>query len=284
MGTEKRERQKANRSAKIEAERLAAAKAKRNQTIKTAVIAGVIIVVVMLVFGALSGCSSSTGSDSAGSGADDATTTTEFTGNGTAPDQAVATYGTGECPPVDGVDEPVLTFDDAPKQCIDPSKTYTATFDTSLGTVVVELDTERTPVTTNNFVVLARYGYYDGTDIHRVVSAAGFVQGGSPATNDATDPGPGYTIPDEGGPYTADDYTPGILAMARTSAPNSAGGQFFFLAHEGGTEALASYGTYAVFGHTTEGLDVLEKMAALDDGTEHPTEEIVVNSVTITES
>jgi peptidyl-prolyl cis-trans isomerase B (cyclophilin B) len=72
--------------------------------------------------------------------------------------------------------------------------------------------------------------------------------------------------------------------MARTSEPNSAGAQFFFLANDGGTQALASYGTYAVFGQTTEGLDVLQAMAALDDGTEAPAEHLVLERVTINES
>jgi len=234
--------------------------------------AGAASLAILLV---LAGCGSSGGSDGAGK----ATTTTAASGS-----DAEASYGTGACAPADGVDEPVLTFEDAPKQCIDLDKTYTATFETSKGDITVELDTKRTPVTTNNFVNLARSGYYDGTDIHRVVESAGFVQGGSPHTQDAADPGPGYTIPDEGGPYTAEDYVPGILAMARTNEPNSAGAQFFFLAHDGGTDALASYGTYAVFGKTTKGLDVLAAMAALDDGTEAPTEQIILEHVTIEES
>ncbi|MCB1262362.1 MAG: peptidylprolyl isomerase, partial [Acidimicrobiales bacterium] len=128
---------------------------------------------------------------------------------------APADYGTGECAAADGVDEPILSFDDAPQQCIDLDAGYTATFATSKGDIVVELDTERAPIAVNNFVNLARAGYYDGTDLHRVVSSAGFVQGGSPHTQDAADPGPGYTIPDEG-TYTAEDYVPGVLAMART--------------------------------------------------------------------
>jgi cyclophilin family peptidyl-prolyl cis-trans isomerase len=288
MGTDKRDRQKANRAARLEEERAAAAKAKRRQQLRTIVVAGVAIVTVMLLVSLLSSCSTDSSE-----GAGDATSTTaaedEFTGDGTAPDAAgepvAVDYGTGECPPAEGVDEPVLDFAAAPQQCIDPAKRYTATFETSLGRVVVELDTERTPITTNNFVALARSGYYDGTDIHRVVASVGFVQGGSPKTQDAADPGPGYTIPDEGGPYTAEDYVPGILAMARTAAPNSAGGQFFFLSDPAGTDALASAGTYAVFGRTTEGLEVLQQMAQLEvPGTESPSEPIVLESVTITES
>jgi cyclophilin family peptidyl-prolyl cis-trans isomerase len=293
MGTDKRERQKANRAARLEEQRAAEAKAKRRQQLRTIVVAGVAIVAIMLLVSVLSGCSSD-GSEGAteadGSFAGEATTT-EFTGDGTAPDDAAPDpdapleYGTGECAPAEGVDEPVVDFDDAPQQCIDPTKTYTATFETTKGTLVVELDTERSPLTTNNFVNLARWGYYDGTDIHRVVASAGFVQGGSPKTQDAADPGPGYTIPDEGGPFTAEDYVPGILAMARTAAPNSAGGQYFFLSNDGGTQALASYGTYTVFGRTTEGLELLEEIAQLEvPGTEAPSEPVIVEKVTITES
>ena len=281
MGTEKRERQKANKAAKLEQERTAEAKRRRNQTIRNVVIMGVVLVIAFLLISALTGCSSSSG----GSSGEQATTTTAAVPTSAAGATGSAVkYGTGACPPKDGVDKPVTTFTDAPKKCIDPSKTYTATFDTSEGTIVAELDTKRAPLTTNNFVVLSRYGFYDGTLVHRVVSSAGFVQGGSPHTEDASDPGPGYTIPDEGGTFTAADYTPGILAMARTAAPNSAGGQYFFLAHEGGTEALASTGTYVVFGKTTQGLDILKKMAALDNGSEAPSKPITVNSVKITES
>lgn len=281
MGTDKRERKKANKAAKLEAERAAAKKAQQVATIKRVVVIAVIVLVGMVLFSALTGCGSSAGSE----GADDEATTTAAAGSDEGGEAAEVAYGTGECAPAEGVDEPVLQFDDAPQQCIDPEKAYTATFETSMGTVVVELDTERTPVTTNNFINLARSGYYDGTDIHRVVSSVGFVQGGSPVTQDAADPGPGYTIPDEGGPYTAEDYVPGILAMARTSAPNSAGGQYFFLTDPAGTDPLASAGTYAVFGQVTEGLDVLQEIAALEvPGTEQPSEQVVVETVTITES
>jgi cyclophilin family peptidyl-prolyl cis-trans isomerase len=302
MGTDKRDRKKANRAAKLEAERAAEARARRNRTIRNAVVAGIAIVVVMLLATALSGCGSQ-GSEGAGdastdAASSDATTPEGTTSEGTSgPDadegpegSGAATYGTGECPPAEGVDEPVIDFDDAPQQCIDPAKTYTATVETTLGTVVVELDAERTPVTTNNFVTLARYGYFDGTDLFRTEAASGIIQGGSPHTQSNTDPGPGYTIPDEGLPFLADDYGPGTLAMARTAAPNSASGQFFFLATEGGrylgdpAQLGESAGSYAVFGTVTEGLDVLEQIAALDDGTGVPSEQVAIESVTITES
>ena len=128
------------------------------------------------------------------------------------------------------------------------------------------------------------------TDLFRTEAASGIIQGGSPHTQSNTDPGPGYTIPDEALPFSADDYAPGTLAMARTAAPDSGSAQFFLLANEGGRylgdpESLgSSAGTYVVFGRTTEGLDVLQAIAELDDGTGVPSSSISIESVTITEA
>ena len=283
MGTDKRERQKANKAAKLEAEQAAAARARRNRTIRNLVILAVVIVIVVLVSSA---CSSS---DSGGSeGSSKATTTTAAAG--TTGKAKPADYGTGECAPADGTDEPVLDFDAAPKQCIDPSKTYTATIETSEGTVVLELDPKRAPVTVNNFVNLARSGYFDDTILFRTEKESGIIQGGSPHTEDNTDPGPGYTIPDEGGPFTSEDYAPGTIAMANTGQPNSGSAQFFFLSNEGGRylgDASAigpSAGTYTVFGKATEGADVLKTISDLDDGTSTPSRKVTIDKVTIAES
>ena len=199
-------------------------------------------------------------------------------------------HGIGECPPVEGVEVPVIDFTDAPKLCIDPSRTYTATFTTDLGEFTVELDTKRTPITTNNFVTLARFGYFDGTDLFRTEASTGIIQGGSPHTQSNSDPGPGYTIPDEALPFSADDYGPGALAMARTSAPNSGSAQFFLLANEGGrylgdpAQLGPSAGSYVVFGQTVSGLDVLVAIAELDDGTGVPSSPVAIQSVSITQT
>ena len=241
---------------------------------------GVALGLAMVV--ALGGCGSSDSGGSEGA-AQEATTTT-----GAA---AAATYGTGECAPADGVDEPVLTFDDAPKQCIDPDKTYTATIETSEGTVVLELDTTKTPVTTNNFVNLARSGYFDGTNLFRTEATTGIIQGGSPHTQDNSDEGPGYSIPDEGMPFASEDYKPGVIAMAN-AGPGTAGGQFFFVSQEAGSylgdasKIGPSAGLYAVFGQTTEGLDVLQAISDLESapGSGVPGKPVTIESVTITES
>jgi len=233
---------------------------------------------------ALAGCGSSDAGGSDGAASDPTTTTAAET-------PTAATYGSGECAPADGVDEPVLTFDDAPKQCIDPDKTYTATIETSEGTVVVELDTAKTPITTNNFVNLARFGYFDDTNLFRTEAATGIIQGGSPHTQDNSDEGPGYSIPDEGMPFASEDYAPGVIAMAN-AGPGTAGSQFFFVSQEAGSylgdpdQIGPSAGLYAVFGQATEGLDVLQAISDLEDpanpGT--PSKPVTIDSVTIEES
>jgi len=296
MGTDKRERKKANRAARLAAEAAAEARKKRIRTIRNVVIFVAFILVLLFVLG----CSSDEQADGGpGETVAPGSSTTQPTGStdpttgddgpqvpdgSTPPD-----YGTTPCPPAEGTDEPVIDFTDSFQQCIDPAKTYTATFETTHGTVVVELDAAGLPITTNNFVALARSGYYDGTDLFRVVTSMGIIQGGSPHTQSNTDPGPGYTIPDEGPLATTDDYGAGTLAMARTPAPDSASAQFFFLGSEDGRYLgdpnQPGGGTYRVFGKTVEGLDVLERILALGNDSDGATsEQITVESVTITES
>jgi cyclophilin family peptidyl-prolyl cis-trans isomerase len=178
--------------------------------------------------------------------------------------------------------------------CIDPAKTYRAVFTTSAGTIKATLDTKTTPMTANNFVVLARYRYYDGSSFHRTEPSIAIVQGGAPNTQSASDPGPGYTIQDEGGKFK---YAEGDLVMARTSAPNSAAAQYFFAAGPETAAGLDQTGTYVTFGKVTEGLDVVKKVLkthvacpATDPGAEStcsggaPQPPVKVESVTIEEA
>lgn len=281
MGTDKRERKKANRAAKIEAEQAAARRARQLASAKRAAVIVVVAVVGLVLFSILAGCSSE-GSE-AGSDVETSAQGDPADEGGPADEEACETAP-------DGVR--TTSFDEPPTFELAEGATYTATFETSEGTVAVELDTERTPETTANFIALANACYYDGTLLFRTEAATGIIQGGSPTTNDGSDPGPGYTIGDEGGTFTAEDYAPGTLAMARTAAPDSASAQFFFLANEGGRylgdpAAIGpSAGTYVVFGQTTEGLDVLEAIAALEasPGASVPATEVTVESVRIRES
>ena len=192
-------------------------------------------------------------------------------------------YGAEPCAPAAGAGERVLDFDGPPLLCIDPAVAHTAVFDTSRGVVRVALDAANTPGTVNSFVNLARFGYYDGTLVHRSAPSIGILQGGSPHTNSASDPGPGYTLWDEGTGFT---YRPGQLVMARRGDPNSAGAQYFFtVTPDAGL--LDGQGTYVVFGDVVEGLDVLTDMLAshvdIPDNPlgGAPDPPVVVNSVTI---
>jgi cyclophilin family peptidyl-prolyl cis-trans isomerase len=156
---------------------------------------------------------------------------------------------------------------------------------TNLGAVVVALDTTKTPKTANNFAVLSLYHYYDGTALFRTDTSIGIIQGGSPHTQSASDPGPGYTIKDEGSKFR---YAAGDLVMARTSAPNSAGAQFFFCVTSA-CSGLDSQGTYVVFGHVTSGLPVLQKVLAsnvdLNNGLGGaPKQLVTIETVKITQS
>ena len=192
-------------------------------------------------------------------------------------------YGSGACAPADGVDEPVLSFDTPPQLCIDPAGAYLALFDTTRGPVLVLLDAANVPGTVNSFVNLARFGYYDGTAIHRSDPSIGILQGGSPHTNQADDPGPGYRLWDEGIGFS---YRPGQLAMARTSDPNSADAQFFFTVTEA-AGLLDGQGTYVVFGEVIEGLDVLVDILNSHVGDPSgelsgaPDPAVAINSITI---
>lgn len=192
---------------------------------------------------------------------------------------------TGEtpCPPAEGA-ERTTEFAEAPPTCIEPDATYTATFVTDLGDISVELDASDVPGAVNNLVVLARYGYYDDTAIFRTDPSIGIVQGGAPLTNSPSDPGPGYTIPDEGDDFT---YGPGQLVMARSQGPDSTGAQYFFTVTDAAS-LLDSQGNYIVLGETDDdGLAVLEQVLALnvdDPGSPlggGPAEPVVVQEVVI---
>jgi cyclophilin family peptidyl-prolyl cis-trans isomerase len=252
-------------------------------------VGGVIVVVVVgvLVIANLGGKKSGSSSSSTSSTASTSTTAAASAVPHAAPVPAGEKLtGDTPCPKADGSSKRTSQFAKPPPTCIDPAKTYTATFDTTEGPVVVNLDTKRTPNTSNNFVVLSRYHYYDGSAIFRTDPSIDIIQGGAPTTQSASDPGPGYTIKDEGGKFT---YAAGDLVMARTNDPNSAGAQFFFVTGDKAS-GLNSQGTYVVFGKVTQGLDVVQKIIGLhkDDPSSGlgggPSRVVTVKSVTIKES
>ena len=163
----------------------------------------------------------------------------------------------------------------APSTSLDPSKTWTLTFDTSCGTFVVTLDLDSAPNTAASLVSLARAGYFDDTEFHRIVP--GFViQGGDP-TQSGTG-GPGYSTRDRPAPDA--EYTKGVVAMAKTAAEpaGTAGSQFFVVT--GADAGLPP--EYTTVGKVTSGLDVVERIGKLGDPTtEQPLQPVVIHSVTV---
>jgi cyclophilin family peptidyl-prolyl cis-trans isomerase len=171
------------------------------------------------------------------------------------------------------------TYAAPPRREIDPERSYTATLDTSCGEIVIALDAARAPVAVNNFVALARDGFYDGLTFHRVVE--GFViQGGDPE-GDGTG-GPGYTFEDE---LPTDGYPPGSVAMAN-AGPNTNGSQFFIVT---GQAPLPN--AFTRFGRVTRGLDVARRIEGFadpgadpgDPEAQRPTEPIYISEVTVAE-
>src|SRR5215212_1367659 len=155
-----------------------------------------------------------------------------------------------ECPAADGSSPRKTSFDGPPPMCIDPEKRYSARIETSLGEVVVALDPVAAPQTVNNFVVLARYHYYDGVIFHRIIN--GFMcQGGDP-TGTGTG-GPGYKFADE---PVKQRYQLGSVAMAN-SGPNTNGSQFFLISGQSGVNLPPQYNH---FGQIVKGMDVLDAM------------------------
>ena len=161
-----------------------------------------------------------------------------------------------------------------PDLTIDLDKGYTATLDTNHGEIVIELDPARSPQTVNNFVFLARDGYYDGVIFHRVIENF-MIQGGDPTGTGSG--GPGYKLRDEiEGPGT---YSRGTVAMAN-AGPNTNGSQFFICHTDVGLPH-----SYTIFGKVASGMEAVDSIATTaTDRNDRPDGEVVINKVTIDES
>lgn len=164
-----------------------------------------------------------------------------------------------------------------PKLEIDTAKKYTAVLKTIDGDITIELYADKTPVTVNNFVSLAKKNFYKNTIFHRVIK--GFmIQGGDPEGTGAG--GPGYQFDDE---KFDGEYVPGTVAMAN-AGPNTNGSQFFIMQ---GTQALPK--NYVIFGKVIDGMDVVDKIASAkveDNGmgeVSKPVEPVKIESVQIEE-
>lgn len=161
-----------------------------------------------------------------------------------------------------------------PERVLEAGERATAVVKTNRGTFEIALDTARAPETANSFAYLAESGFYDGLDFHRIVP--GFViQGGDPEGNGSG--GPGYKVVER--PPADLEYTKGVVAMAKAGneAPGTSGSQFFVVT--GADAGLPP--EYALVGEVSSGLDVVEAIGRLGGADERPTEEILIESVTI---
>ena len=183
-----------------------------------------------------------------------------------------------ECPASDGSEPKQQQFDEYPPFCIDVTKTYTAEVTTNFGNLTIELDPQRAPLTVNSFVTLAWFHYFDDTECHRAIP--GFVvQCGDPTATGTG--GPGYQFADE--LPLAGEYQLGSIAMAN-SGPNTNGSQFFIIT---GAQGAALPPQYSLFGQVVAGESTVLEMDGVanpDDNGVPPLDQILIQSVTITES
>jgi peptidyl-prolyl cis-trans isomerase B (cyclophilin B) len=169
----------------------------------------------------------------------------------------------------------------APTTRLDPGKTYTATFQTSCGSFKVRIDPSTAPIAAANFVSLADKGFYDSTWFHRILpggSNIGVIQGGDPQGTGQG--GPGYTIKDE--PQKGKPYTKYTIAMAKASAPNSAGSQFFINTTD--NNKAGWNGAYAVFGKVVSGQKVVDRIGKVPLGGpngDSPTQAVWIEKLTV---
>jgi len=168
------------------------------------------------------------------------------------------------------------SYSSPPEMQIDPDKRYTATMETSLGTMTIALDPVAAPKTVNNFVFLAREGFYDGVIFHRIIQ--GFMcQGGDPEGSGRG--GPGYRFEDE--LPKPGRYEIGSVAMAN-AGPNTNGSQFFIVSGPSGVRLPPQY---SLFGKVVSGLEVLDQMEKVPTNPgDRPKTDVVITKVTIAEA
>jgi cyclophilin family peptidyl-prolyl cis-trans isomerase len=159
-------------------------------------------------------------------------------------------------------------------------ETRTVTLTTPKGPIVVKVEANLSPIASGNFVALVSCGYYDGTVFHRTAT----LQDGTPFVIQGGDPtgtgtgGPGYTITDE--PVTT-PYKRGTVAMARTSAPNSVGSQFFIVLDDKDGAVLSSANTYQIIGNVSAGMDSADAIYLASAGAETPASPIPITTATV---
>ena len=273
MGTDKRIRKKENRRQRLD--QLAKSEQKRKvrkNIIRALTVVGVIVAVVVII--RVSG-----GTTSSSPAPTETTAVVDLGEETTAPTlEGREITGDTPCPAADMTETRVAKFEKAPPMCLVDGETYTAIVLTNKGELSIVLDPAKAPLATNNFVVLARYKYFDGTKCHRAITDF-VVQCGDPTATGTG--GPGYKFADE--LPAQGEYKIGSIAMAN-SGPNTNGSQFFIISGENGATLNPDY---TLFGQVTEGLDqTIPAMNAASNPDPAangvpPTEDLIINSVTI---
>jgi peptidyl-prolyl cis-trans isomerase B (cyclophilin B) len=167
----------------------------------------------------------------------------------------------------------------AQPEALPAGETRTVTISTELGSMTLKVEADLSPIAAGNFVALAGCGYYDGVVFHRAAHLEDgtpfVIQGGAGGPDGG---GPGYTIKDE--PVTA-QYGRGVVAMARSDAPDSVGSQFFIVLDDGAREVLAFYNTYQIIGKVTTGMETADAIYAAARGVEIPSTPVAMTKVTV---
>ena len=152
---------------------------------------------------------------------------------------------------------------------------------TSMGEVTLLVEAGLSPIAVGNFVALAECGFYDNVIFHRIA----YMQDGTPFVIQGGDPtgtgtgGPGYKIKDE---PVVGEYARGVLAMARSAAPDSQGSQFFIVLDDGAQPPLESARTYAILGRVTAGMDIVDAIAGVErDAEDRPVVPVTILSTTV---
>lgn len=284
VGTDKRERQRANKAAKQQ--QAARAETRQKGTRIGVIVVGAIVAVVGIAFIA----NAFLGDDDDDAAGSTLPAVTDPVGDvdgdadaGTDVADGVVFEETGEfvpdgCPSPDGSADKVEAeeFDSAPPMCLDPEKDYSALVTTNMGEFTIDFDADKAPLAVNSFVYLARQHYFDDTTCHRIIP--GFVvQCGDPTATGRG--GPGYSFADE--LPEAGEYQLGSLAMANSGA-NTNGSQFFIITGEQGAALPPSY---SLFGEVTSGFDdTVVAMEAVGTDSGAPSEPADIESIVITTS
>jgi peptidyl-prolyl cis-trans isomerase B (cyclophilin B) len=272
MTKQSRQRHLAELRARREAERKAAQRRRARITYGT--IAGVVVVV------AIAAALIVRGGDDPASPAAPAPEATPMDARADAPSAPAQAACGAKVPPR----KPRPTFKTAPPVSVKAGEKYTANLVTSCGEITIALDAKASPKTISSWVFLASKGYYDSTWFHRIVpggqAGIGVVQGGDPEGTGTG--GPGYNLAEEPPKGRDKPYARYTVAMAKSSAPNSTGSQFFINTQDN-SQALPPDYTYV--GVVTKGRDVVDKLAAIPTGGESgdtPQQSAWIEKLTVT--